>query len=288
MVIVEVTGGLGNQMFQFALYRRLKEMGKEAALDLSFYKSKQSLRKFELDIFKLNYKEAPKREIQKLRGSTGNACRIERAITERIYRNKKVYTEDLDQGYQPVIFEMDPCYLSGYWQNEYYFRSIRDELLQEFQFPECAQSDNREILAKIRGANAVSVHVRRGDYLHGANSRLYEGICTAAYYRKAVSYIKENVDNPVFYFFTDDPDWVEANLCEEDMVVVRHEKDKPDYYDMYLMSQCKAHVLANSTFSWWGAWLDPNEDKIVVSPSRWLNGHDIPNAVCDWFIKIES
>lgn len=288
MVIVEVTGGLGNQMFQYALYRRLEQMGKEAALDLAFYKTKQSLRKFGLDIFQVSYKVASKQEILKLRGSTSNACRIERSITERIYRNKRIYTEDLDQGYQSAVFESDSCYLSGYWQNEKYFSQIRKELLKEFRFPDCAKIDNQEILSKIRESNAVSVHVRRGDYLHAVNSRLYEGICTLSYYRRAIDYMKRNLENPEFYFFTDDPEWVDANLCEKGMTVVRHGEDKPDYYDMFLMSQCRAHILANSTFSWWGAWLDPNEDKIVVSPSRWLNGHDIPNAICDWFIKIES
>lgn len=288
MVIVEVTGGLGNQMFQYALYRRLKQMGKDAALDLSFYKTKQSLRRFELDIFQVPYEIAPKREILKLRGNVSNACRVERMITGRIYRNKKIYTEDLDQGYQPVVFDLDPCYLSGYWQNEKYFRPIREELLREFQFPKCAESDNQDILENIRKSNAVSVHVRRGDYLHAANSRLYEGICTKDYYRRAIAYMKDNLENPVFYFFTDDPEWTKRHLCQEGMIVVQHDIGKPDYYDMYLMSQCKAHILANSTFSWWGAWLDSNEDKVVMSPTRWLNGHDIPNAICDWFVKIES
>lgn len=288
MIIVEVTGGLGNQMFQYALYKRLKLLGKEAALDLSFYQTKQSLRKFELDIFQVSYEIAPKREILKLRGSVSNACRAERMITRRLYKNNKVYAEDLDQGYQPAVFDMDSCYLSGYWQNEKYFQPIREELLREFRFPRCAESDNQAILEDIRRSNSVSIHVRRGDYLQAVNAKLYEGICTIDYYQRAIAYMKKNLDNPVFYFFTDDPEWTKRYLYQEGMRMVRHDPANPDYYDMYLMSQCKAHILANSTFSWWGAWLDPNESKVVVSPERWLNGHDIPNAVCDWFVKIES
>lgn len=288
MIIVEVTGGLGNQMFQYALYRRLKQMGKAAALDLSFYKTKQSLRAFELDLFPVSYETASKREILKLRGNTGNASRIEKAITRRIYRKNRIYQEDLDQGYQPIVFEQDSCYLSGYWQNEKYFRPIREELLREFQFPPCAEKDNQALLKKIRTSDAVSIHVRRGDYLHAANSKLYKDICTINYYRNAIAYMREHLANPAFYFFTDDPDWTGEKLCEEGMTVVRHSPGTPDYYDMYLMSQCRAHILANSSFSWWGAWLDPNEDKIVVSPARWLNGHDVSNAICDWFIQVES
>ena len=240
MIIVEVTGGLGNQMFQYALYRKLQLLGKKVKLDLSFYQTKQSLRALELGIFRLPLRAAGKREICRLKGYTNDASRVEKALTTRIYRHPYVYKEDLDKGYQEVALQKDPVYLSGYWQNELYFKDIRGQLLNDFKFPQ------------------------------------------------PMDYIRNHMENPQFYIFTDDPQWVKQNLYQEGMYIVRHTDGDPDYVDMFLMSQCTAHIIANSTFSWWGAWLDPKENKMVISPDRWLNNHNVNNAICDWFITIES
>lgn len=288
MVIVEVMGGLGNQMFQYALYRQLQCMGKTVKLDLSFYHTKQKLRKFELDAFCVSYDVATKEEICRLRGYTVDASRLERALTKKIYRKANVYKENLDEGFQSVIFELDDVYLSGYWQNEKYFQSIREQLLKDFYFPSECNRQASELLSQIQSRCSVSIHVRRGDYLESANSRVYSGICTMKYYWNAVSYMKEHLQTPYFYVFTDDPKWAKGEFNREDMLVVEHIPGKPDYIDMFLMSRCKAHVIANSTFSWWGAWLDEKEDKLVISPSKWLNNHEVNNAVCDWFIKMEG
>ena len=134
----------------------------------------------------------------------------------------------------------------------------------------------------------MSIHVRRGDYLDPVNSRIYNGICTVDYYQRAIRYMQEHMQDPEFYFFTDDPQWVKQNLYQDGMTVVEHQKTDPNYADMFLMSQCKGHIIANSTFSWWGAWLDSKEERVVVSPTRWLNNHEVDNTICDWFIKIES
>lgn len=288
MVIVEVTGGLGNQMFQYALYRQLQCMGKNVKLDLSFYNTKQTLRRFELDVFRVSYEVAAKGEICRLRGYTADASRPEKILTTKIYRKPNVYIENLDEGFQPVVFEPDDVYLSGYWQNEKYFQSIREQILQDFCFPLECTKQNSELLRQIQSRNSVSVHVRRGDYLESANSRLYSGICTMDYYRNAVAYMKEHLRDPYFYIFTDDPEWAKGEFNGEDMLVVEHMSGEPDYTDMFLMSKCKAHIIANSTFSWWGAWLDARKDKMVISPSKWLNNHQVNNAVCDWFIKMEG
>lgn len=288
MVIVEVTGGLGNQMFQYALYRQLQCMGKTVKLDLSFYHTRQTLRKFELDVFCVPYEVATKEEIRRLRGYTTDASRLEKALTTRVYRKPNVYTENLDEGFQPVVFEQDHVYLSGYWQNENYFQNIREQLLQDFCFPSGCHIQNSELLSQMQCRCSVSIHVRRGDYLESANSRLYSGICTMDYYRNAVSYMKAHLQDPYFYIFTDDLEWAKGEFAGEDMLVVEHIQGKPDYTDMFLMSKCKAHIIANSTFSWWGAWLDEKEDKLVISPSKWLNNHQVNNPVCDWFIKMEG
>ena len=288
MIIVEVTGGLGNQMFQYALYRRLQLLGKDVKLDLSFYHTKQTLRKFELGIFKLPLQVADQREICRLKGYTNDASRIQKAFTTRIYKHPCIYTEDLDKGYQDMVLQKDSVYLSGYWQNECYFKEIRNRILEDFTFPQEITDRKQDMVRQMKGSNSVSVHIRRGDYLQSGNAGIYGGICTLTYYRKAMGYMREHIQNPQFYIFTDDPEWVKQNLYEDGMCLVQHEDGDPDYLDMYLMSQCTAHIIANSTFSWWGAWLDRSERKTVVSPARWLNNHDVNNAICDWFITIES
>ena len=288
MIIVEVTGGLGNQMFQYALYRKLQLLGKDVKLDLSFYHTKQTLRKLELGIFKLPLQVADQREICRLKGYTNDASRIQKAFTTRIYKHPCIYTEDLDKGYQDMVLQKDSVYLSGYWQNECYFKEIRNRILEDFTFPQEITDRKQDMVRQMKGSNSVSVHIRRGDYLQSGNAGIYGGICTLTYYRKAMDYMREHIQNPQFYIFTDDPEWVKQNLYEDGMCLVQHEDGDPDYLDMYLMSQCTAHIIANSTFSWWGAWLDRNERKTVVSPARWLNNHDVNNAICDWFITIES
>lgn len=288
MIIVEVTGGLGNQMFQYALYRRLQLLGKDVKLDLSFYHTKQTLRKFELGIFKLPLQVADQREICCLKGYTNDASRIQKAFTTRIYKHSCIYTEDLDKGCQDMVLQKDSVYLSGYWQNECYFKEIRNRILEDFTFPKEVTDRKQDMVRQMKGSNSVSVHVRRGDYLQSGNAGIYGGICTLTYYRKAMDYMREHIQNPQFYIFTDDPEWVKQNLYEDGMCLIQHEAGDPDYLDMYLMSQCTAHIIANSTFSWWGAWLDRSERKTVVSPARWLNNHDVNNAICDWFITIES
>ena len=288
MIIIEVTGGLGNQMFQYALYRQLQVMGKNVKLDISFYRTKQTLRKLELDIFGISYEVATKAEICRLRGYTSNATRIEKAITTRLYRNPHIYKENLDEAFQNIVFELEDVYLSGYWQNELYFKNIREQILCDFTFPNTVANSCCNLLKKMQETNAVSVHVRRGDYLNPVNSRLYNGICTVNYYHNAMKNIQRYIPNPHFFLFTDDVQWVKQHLYEEGMTVVEHQAEIPDYIDMFLMSQCQGHIIANSTFSWWGAWLDKKKDKVVFSPAKWLNNHEANNAICDWFIKIES
>ncbi len=286
MIIVEVTGGLGNQMFQYALYRKLQLSGKDVKLDLSFYHTKQTLRKFELGIFKLPLEIASRSEICRLKGYTSDASRLEKAFTTRVNRHTHLYAEDLDAGFQNAVLEMDDVYLSGYWQNELYFKDIRKQILEDFRFPKLLTKQYPELLQKMWTENSVSIHVRRGDYLDPVNSRLYCGICTVDYYQRAIRYMQEHMQDPEFYFFTDDPQWVKQNLYQNGMTVVEHQKTDPDYADMFLMSQCKGHIIANSTFSWWGAWLDSKEERVVVSPTKWLNNHEVMEIICNGWITI--
>jgi len=195
----------------------------------------------------------------------------------------------LDVGYQPEILNFENTYLSGYWQCEKYFIDFRQEVLDLFQFPD--QQINlasRNLQEQMRREQAVAVHVRRGDYLLPENSRKYGNICTLQYYKNAMQYMKKKVPNARFYFFSNDPGWVRENLANGDSVIVDCNHGKENYLDMYLMSQCSHNIIANSSFSWWGAWLNQNPDKIVISPQRWFSHLAASDAICEDWVRVNG
>ncbi len=282
MIIIEMSGGLGNQMFQYALYTKMKKLGKEVKLDLTSFKSKQSQRKFELDIFNADYDIAGEKDIRKYK-KTG--------IQSRLFhtrRNENVYIENLDEGYQPIIFSFDDKYLQGYWQCEKYFADVRDILLEKFVFPISNGHKFNQILSQIKETESVSIHIRRGDYLNAQNIKVYGNICTIDYYNNAISYVKKEVKDAVFFLFTNEVEWVKNHIYEEGMIIVDCNIGKQDYLDMFLMSQCKHNIIANSSFSWWGAWLNENADKKIISPARWFLNHEVSDQICDNFVLVES
>lgn len=159
----------------------------------------------------------------------------------------------------------------GYWQSEKYFKSVADNVRQMFRFRKELMNERTLQLAEtLRKGEFVSVHVRRGDYLPLAD---YHGLCSETYYHSTMRLVSEKVANAVFVFFSDDMDWVKNNLNEnkENVIYVDWNEGKESWQDMYLMSQCKHHIVANSSFSWWGAWLNNNPDKIVIAPQKWFN-----------------
>lgn len=282
MVIIELSGGLGNQMFQFALYEKFKSLGKKAVLDTSFFRSDQKLRRLELGLFGLAYKEITDEEAAVIRGF-GYHDSVWDRIRYKLMPSKYIVYRDKIDAFQPDIFQMDNVYLSGYWQNEKYFDDIKYTIQKCFTFPEVCGDENRKILENIRKTNSVGIHVRRGDYLSGRNKSVYGGICTERYYQNARSFLEERIEMPVYYLFTDDPEWARINLYTTETVIVENNKEKNAWIDMYLMSQCKHNIVANSSFSWWGAWLNRNMGKVVIAPSRWFGNHTTTDIICkDW------
>lgn len=285
MIIVEVAGGLGNQMFQYALYQKFLHMGKEVRLDLFSFCNEKS-RPFELDLFGLQYETIAMKE---RKWYIGKIPKLYQKMS--FLRNQNLgrfYAEKLDVGYQPEILSMDNVYLSGYWQCELYFKELRDKLIEMFTFPIEVHEECRKLLNQIEAENATAVHVRRGDYLIPENSRKYGNICTESYYQNAMKYIREKQENTRFYFFSNDPEWVREHLSDEDSVIVQCNEGKNNYLDMYLMSKCKNNIIANSSFSWWGAWLNQYPEKIVISPERWFSHLDVSDAICKDWIKISG
>lgn len=282
MIVVELSGGLGNQMFQFALYKRLELMGKDVALDTSFFRSGQTLRKLELDVFGLSYRTISDRKAAQIRGYGYHDTILGKIRNKLLSSNISVYQDTIDE-YQPQILEMDNVYLSGYWQNEKYFGTIREELCTCFQFPDDKILERKELSRQIQNSNSVGIHIRRSDYLLQKNKEIYGGICTRKYYREAIEYMQSHTEDPVFYLFSDDPAWVRENLYQDGMVLVENSVNQPSFIDMCMMSRCKHNIIANSSYSWWSAWLNQNEDKIVIAPHKWFNNHRTMDMICeDW------
>ena len=180
-------------------------------------------------------------------------------------------------------------YLIGYWQTERYFYPIRWEILKAFTFPSFEPGSKNESLGKeLQQENSVALHIRRGDYLEIGNT---SGICTIDYYKKAIAHIKEKVSPKVYSVFSDDIDWCigqfGAIISDSDIRYVNWNKGKESFRDMQLMSLCKHNIIANSSFSWWGAWLNQNPEKIVIAPSLWMNSEGWSEIIPDDWITIQ-
>jgi hypothetical protein len=164
-----------------------------------------------------------------------------------------------------------PVYLDGYWQSERYFSDIAGVLRQEFTAEAPLDRENEALAAGIAAVNAVSLHVRRGDYVDDPTTNRFHGICAPDYYQRAVDFVASRVEAPRLFVFSDDLQWTRANLrFSVPMTFVDANPPDCGYRDMRLMTRCRHHIVANSSFSWWGAWLNPSREKIVVAPCRWF------------------
>lgn len=271
MIIIQVAGGLGNQLQQYALYRKFVRMGKEARLDLSWFdevkrndeETKVISRNLELAYFdRLVYETCTEEEKEKLIGSNGLSGKLRRKLlpsTVHWFHESKMY--------HPELLSFEDMYLSGYFACEKYYSDILYDLRERIQFPPSDNPLNRELAQEMRECVSVSVHIRRGDYLNEENRAMFGNICTDAYYQKAMELMKEEVPDAHFYFFSDDVSYVEQKYQGEEFTVVDINHGKDSFYDMWLMSNCKHNICANSTFSFWGARLNGNERKIMIRPT---------------------
>lgn len=271
MLMIQMTGGLGNQMFQYAMYQELKYRGKEVSIDdFTKYDGQETHPNCITKVFDVMYELGTRKEYNRLTDSSLSfPARVKRKL---LGRKQNIYQERDALEYSEDIFKQEDAYVIGYFQSEKYFAHVADSLRKQYTFKErMIPSKAKEYQKQMQSCNSVSVHIRRGDYISERFAPLYGGICTDAYYRGTMQYLRERLDCPHFFLFTNDPDWVRANMVEEDCVLVECGEENADYLDMMLMSCCNHNIIANSSFSWWGAWLNPNVDKIVVAPSKWLN-----------------
>lgn len=275
MIISHVIGGLGNQMFQYAIGRALSlEHGVPLRLDVGDFSQHTIHQGFELErVFSAPVPLASPEDLRRSLGwqSSRLALRLLARPQVSFLRGSRLIIEPHFQYFSGVKRAPSSCYLKGYWQSERYFSAVADTIRADFTFRPPLSDENRRIAESIGAVNAVSLHLRRGDYLSNPHTLSVHGVCSLEYYARAIRYIVERVPDPVFFVFSDDLDWVKDTLrLEHPYHFVGQNRGSESYNDMRLMSLCSHHVLANSSFSWWGAWLNLSDSKIVVAPAQWF------------------
>ena len=278
MIIVNVNSQLGNQMFQYAIYRKLQLLGKEVKADLHYYLVHPE--HFQLPIFGIELKAATEKE-----------CQIERdeyrtfmdRLRRKIFGKRQNIVSEITSAsydFNPRVFQLKRGYIDGYWQSEKYFEDIEDELRKTFTFPALNDAKNENIVQKIKSTISISIHVRRGDYLGGFP------IMGMDYYIPAMQYFIEKYPQAHFYVFSNDVDWCRKNLLGDNIDFVDWNMGDKSFIDMYLMSQCQHHIIANSSFSWWAAWLNTNPQKEVIAPRTWFFHAATPDIHCKGWIAM--
>ena len=266
MLIIELAGGLGNQLQQYALYQKFVTLGKDVKIDISWYQKNETditPRKLELALLSgIEYIQCTEKEKNMLIGSGGIQGKLRRKIFPA-----SVHWFHESKMYHPEIFEFENMYISGYFACEKYYRDILPGLRTKIEFPPSSNPLNEEMEKKIQQTESVCVHIRRGDYLNAHNAEMFGGICTEEYYRTAMDYMKKNNPDAHFFVFSDDSEYIKEKYQGENCTIVDINHGENSYYDMWLMSRCKNIICANSTFSFWGARLNKNSDKIMIRPS---------------------
>ncbi len=274
MITVRLMGGLGNQMFQYAVGRTIAHRRHtQLALDVRAFPD-HKLRQYSLGIFRIAEKFGDSPHLGRAR-ALGQRLRLPGFAWGLGRLRIPGFTYVLRE----TTFAFDPTaldaprnlYLDGYWQSEKYFREIDDIVRREFSFKTEPDQQNREMAARIKGVNAVAVHVRRGDNVSDPASIQHHGTCPPEYYRQTAQLIAAQVSNPHFFVFSDEPGWGPSNLeLGGPATFVAQNGPEKDYEDLRLMALCRHHIIANSSFSWWGAWLS-NSKGIIVAPKKWFN-----------------
>lgn len=270
MIVVRLTGGLGNQLFQYAAGRGLAALhDADLVLDDYWYShtpTRDTPRTYELSHYPIKGRLAT--------GWEALCCRLHGGrVTRRLPFLPRRWRHFSERGfaYQPEFGSLpDGVYLDGYWQSYKYFANIVGHIRDELTPMSGPGEDDQRVIADMCSGVPVSIHVRRGDYVNNPAAAQH-GVCGLDYYRAAVKHICDRIPDPHFFVFSDDPGWTKANLHLPGLVsFVGHNSAVSAFQDMRLMSLCAHHIVANSSFSWWGAWLNPEVKKIVICPRQWF------------------
>lgn len=281
-MVLKIHGGLGNQLFLYALYRKYQKMGIKVYGDMHAFDAPYEMRRYELSKLGISMEHW---RWEKVFAPFFDSNAIGIRILRKLLKGSWIYEEQDYLNFEEAVLHFKHKYLIGYFQTEKYFEDIDAELRQEIRIQEPTDAQNQNLLQQIRQTSSVSIHVRLGDYL--SNQDLYGGICTKAYYQKAINKIKEVVKEPVFFVFSDTIEQAKELFdLSEKVVMVDCNQGGKSYLDMYLMSQCKHHILANSSFSWWAAWMDDKKEAKIIAPDKWINDHEVKDAWRKDWIKI--
>ena len=274
MIIAAITSGLGNQMFQYAAARALSvRLGVPLKLETSWFRYSRD-RSFQLNRFRIQATVmTPSEENYWKLLKSSKITRLVEAVRPLGLLGGLTPLVDKQQGFDERILSVnDPVYLNGYWQSEKYFNAIAGTIRDELTFVAEPDDVNRATLDKMKSSEAVVLHVRRGDYVSNAATTAHHGVCDLDYYQRAIQLMILKVSSPHFFIFSDDPEWSAQNLkLDYPSTYVTHNTGKQDHEDLRLMAAGKHFIIANSSFSWWGAWLSANRGKQVVAPGRWFN-----------------
>jgi len=271
MIVVRLQGGFSNQLFQYAVGRRLAMLrNTKLMLDTTWYDEADQtdgvgVREYEIHPLSI--------KADLYHPTLGNRVLLK-------LHKSSVYNDEHDpyNFHKEVLDLPDFSRLFGFFQNEKYFKDIREILLEEFTLKEPATGKNKKLLAEIEAnPSSTSVHVRRGDYVYSPSHNKMHGAMGSAYYKKAIKELQKKVKNPTAYVISDDPKWCKDNI---DLSVPTVFVDNNTYggEDMRLIRACKHNIMANSSFSWWGAWLNENPDKIVIAPKNWLASNSLDTS----------
>ncbi|MBA2611420.1 MAG: alpha-1,2-fucosyltransferase [Bacteroidetes bacterium] len=276
MIVVKLIGGLGNQLFQYAAGIALANYHKtELFLDISYLnadtKGAYTKRKFELDKFNITAKLADIKILENFNFDE-NIFRMRLKKLSPGLFNKMIFNEHQFNFHNNFLKLPNTTYLNGYWQSEKYFNSFRVKLLEEITLTMPLSEEALAVDGKIREVNSVSLHVRRGDFVSLKSANHFHGHLDIDYYKLAFEKINTKIKDATYFIFSDDMDWCKANFdfIPSKKFVDGEMNNISTHEELILMSHCRHNIIANSSFSWWGAWLNQNSDKIVIAPKNWF------------------
>lgn len=283
MIITKLWGGLGNQLFQYSFgYQLAKKLETTMKLDISYYR-KQNLRQPIILDLNLEYNEIIPQEELPLIVKILNMKNLNRIIRIPSFTCLSIgsdykYLKETRFCYNERInkFKESNVYIDGYWQCPRYFEAARNDLISQFKVRNNVSSDMHKLIFEVKKQNSVAIHVRRGDYVNNYNPFSKLVLMNKKYYDNAIEKVYSTLENPRFYFFTNDVEWVRDNYRNlPNSRIISEILPCRDVEELIIMSKCKHQIISNSTFSWWAAWLNESEGKQVWSPSRGFGNIDI-------------
>ena len=278
MRLIKMIGGLGNQMFIYAFYLQMRKRFPGTRIDLSDMRHYHAHNGYELDrVFGISDREfciaKPLKKVLEF-------------LFFKVILERKQNLETMEAFTKSYAYPF--LYFKGFYQSERFFKDVEGEVRQAFTFDlNKANAESQTLARQIQeNPHAVSLHVRRGDYMEPKFYKRYGTVCSQAYFQRAVEMMLAQVPQAHFYIFSDDVEWVQQNLRLPRATVVSCNRGADSWQDMMLMSLCRHNIICNSTFSWWGAWLNANPEKRVIAPSRWLADTDMPYIIPETWIKV--